>query len=705
MAEPAVRGAAAPGATAGPPGARYPLLLDLTGRAVLVVGGGPVAARRAAGLLEAGAEVHVIAPDLCEDLADLLAAGRVTWSRREAQASDVDRTEGRWWLVHTATGDRHTDAAIAERAEAAGIWCVRADRAEASAAHTPAVAHGPDGVQVAVSGGGDPGRARDVRDAIADLLATGRLPLRRTRAPRAGASGRVVLVGGGPGDPGLLTVTGRQWLARADVVVTDRLGPTDVLAELGADVEIIDVGKTAGNHPIPQDAINRILVERAQAGRTVVRLKGGDPFVLGRGGEEALHCLAHGVPVEVVPGVTSAISVPAAAGIPVTHRGHHDLRGDRQRPCRRRPGAGRRPQRTTRRDSRAPDGPVRAAGDRGRPRGGRPGPDDARRSHQRRLDRPPAHGDRNPGQHRAGGRGRGPARTRGHRGRGRRRAARRARGSLRRADRANPAGWVSIGQMSLTLLAHGSPDPRHARDVASLAGRLRVAGHAAGVAYLDHHAPSPEEAARSLLRSGATDDDRRRAPGQPGPPCALRRARGHRDDALGRARVLGSRPLSRSACIPCCWRRPRSWWRAPSCPSTRAPESSWSLPAPGTCAPWASMEALFRSRGGALAEALGARSVRAAYLDGGRPLGRIRTLMRCVDGCTSFVVVPMVIADGIMRDRIVTAAERHDMPVTPGVLADTSALADLVVLRAASAPAPSRGTVPLRHDPLTLRRG
>jgi uroporphyrin-III C-methyltransferase/precorrin-2 dehydrogenase/sirohydrochlorin ferrochelatase len=119
----------------------------------------------------------------------------------------------------------------------------------------------------------------------------------------------------------LITVAGRQWLSRADVVVTDRLGPTSLLAELGADVTIIDVGKTAGNHPIPQDEINRILVEQAQAGRTVVRLKGGDPFVLGRGGEEALHCLAHGVPVEVVPGVTSAVSVPAAAGIPVTHRG------------------------------------------------------------------------------------------------------------------------------------------------------------------------------------------------------------------------------------------------------------------------------------------------------------------------------------------------------------------------------------------------
>jgi uroporphyrin-III C-methyltransferase/precorrin-2 dehydrogenase/sirohydrochlorin ferrochelatase len=133
--------------------------------------------------------------------------------------------------------------------------------------------------------------------------------------------GRVVLVGGGPGDPGLITVAGRQWLARADVLVTDRLGPTSLLSELGADVSIIDVGKTAGNHPIPQHEINRILVEHARAGRTVIRLKGGDPFVLGRGGEEALYCLAHAVPVEVVPGVTSAVSVPAAAGIPVTHRG------------------------------------------------------------------------------------------------------------------------------------------------------------------------------------------------------------------------------------------------------------------------------------------------------------------------------------------------------------------------------------------------
>jgi uroporphyrin-III C-methyltransferase/precorrin-2 dehydrogenase/sirohydrochlorin ferrochelatase len=304
--------------------ARYPVLLDLTDRDVLVVGGGPVAARRATATVDAGARVTVIAPAVCEDLADLVAAGSVRWVPRGATGGDVLAGPGpgaRWWLVHTATGDRDVDAAVADAAGRCGTWCARADLAQASSAHVPAVAAGPDGVQVAVSGGGDPGRAAAVRDAIGDLLATGRLPLRRTRPRLGSGTGRVVLVGGGPGDPGLLTVAGRQWLARADVVVTDRLGPVDVLAELDPGVEVVDVGKTAGHHPIPQDVINRILVEHAAAGRTVVRLKGGDPFVLGRGGEEALHCVAHGIPVEVVPGVTSAVSVPAAAGIPVTHRG------------------------------------------------------------------------------------------------------------------------------------------------------------------------------------------------------------------------------------------------------------------------------------------------------------------------------------------------------------------------------------------------
>lgn len=134
-------------------------------------------------------------------------------------------------------------------------------------------------------------------------------------------SGRVVLIGGGPGDPGLLTVRGRDELFTADVIVADRLGPTGMLRELGVAAEIVDVGKRPYHHPVPQQEINRILVQRAKAGQRVARLKGGDPFVLGRGGEEYAACVAAGVRVEVVPGVSSAIAAPAAAAIPVTYRG------------------------------------------------------------------------------------------------------------------------------------------------------------------------------------------------------------------------------------------------------------------------------------------------------------------------------------------------------------------------------------------------
>lgn len=308
----------------------YPLFLDLTGRRVLVVGGGPVAARRASGLLEAGAAVEVVAPWVNEDLAALVADGRVQWHERDYLVGDLVDPEPAW-LVHTATGDRSTDEAVAAHSAAARIWCVRADDAEASSAWTPAVARGgagtaAEGLSIAVTASRDPRRARAVRDAVAAALDCGTLPVRRVRpldqpSDASPAVGRVALVGGGPGADDLITVRGRALLAAADVVVTDRLGPRGLLQTLSADVEIVDVGKTPGNHPVTQSRINELLVLHAKAGKNVVRLKGGDPFVLGRGGEEALHCAEHGVPVEVVPGVTSAVSVPAAAGIPVTHRG------------------------------------------------------------------------------------------------------------------------------------------------------------------------------------------------------------------------------------------------------------------------------------------------------------------------------------------------------------------------------------------------
>ncbi|MFC3689450.1 uroporphyrinogen-III C-methyltransferase [Aquipuribacter hungaricus] len=310
-----------------PNGTPVPVGLRLTGRRVVCVGGGPVSARRTRALLDGGAEVHVVAPELCEDLAEHARAGRVTWHSRGYEPADLDGA----WFVHTATGDRATDSRVAADAEQRRVWCVDATDAAASSAWFPAVAR-VDDVSVAVTAGGDPRRAARLRDAVATALDTGSLPLRRHRP----GPGRVDLVGGGPGDPGLLTTRARRLLAQADVVVHDTLAPTSVLDELDPDVELVDVGKTAGHHPVPQHEINLFLVEHARRGRRVVRLKGGDPFVLGRGGEELLACREAGVTVAVTPGVTSAVSVPAALGIPVTHRGvsrsftvlsaHEDLR-------------------------------------------------------------------------------------------------------------------------------------------------------------------------------------------------------------------------------------------------------------------------------------------------------------------------------------------------------------------------------------------
>ena len=290
----------------------YPTALRLLGRPVLVVGAGPVAARRAKGLLDAGARVSVVAPVACPALAELADAGLLNWEPRPYRPSDVDGV----WFVQTATGDAAVDAQVSADAEAQRVWCVNASDHEASAAWTPAVAV-VDDVKIAVNAGGDPRRAMALRDAVATALETGDLPLRRRRA----STGSVALVGGGPGDTGLITVRGRRLLGQADVVVADRLGPRELLGELAPDVRVIEVGKTPGHHPVPQAEINKILVDEALQGHRVVRLKGGDPYVLGRGGEEAEFCRQNGVEVEVVPGVTSAISVPAAAGIPVTHRG------------------------------------------------------------------------------------------------------------------------------------------------------------------------------------------------------------------------------------------------------------------------------------------------------------------------------------------------------------------------------------------------
>ncbi|MCF6471349.1 uroporphyrinogen-III C-methyltransferase [Nonomuraea sp. MG754425] len=290
----------------------YLLGLRLSGRRVLVVGGGRVAQRRVPALLEAGAEVTVVSPGVTPALDDLIAAGRVTWHARPYEVGDCDGA----WLVQACTDDRAVNTAIAAEAEAKRVWCVRADDKDASAAWTPATGR-VDEISVAVTAGGDPRRAAGIRDAVVEALRDGTVDARRNRTKPVG----VALVGGGPGDPGLITVRGRQLLAQADVVVADRLAPRALLDELAPDVELIDAAKVPYGRSLSQETINELLVDRARQGKFVVRLKGGDSFVFGRGGEEMIACAEAGIPVLVVPGITSAVAVPAAAGVPVTHRG------------------------------------------------------------------------------------------------------------------------------------------------------------------------------------------------------------------------------------------------------------------------------------------------------------------------------------------------------------------------------------------------
>ncbi|GIH00081.1 uroporphyrinogen-III C-methyltransferase [Plantactinospora mayteni] len=309
----------------------YPLALRLAGRRVLVVGGGAVATRRVPALLDAEARVVVVAPELTPALRAHVDAGRVEWVAREFAPADLDGA----WLVQVAVDDPAAAEAVSAAALDRQIFCVRADDRDAATAWTPAVTrHGP--LTVAVLGGGDPRRAVAVRDAIREQLISGTLsgrPAERTGAdgsvpdgvtppgPPERPVGRVALVGAGPGDPELITVRGRRLLAEADVVVADRLVPGLLLDELRPEVELVDATKIPHGPAAAQEEINRVLVDRALAGARVVRLKGGDPYVFGRGGEEALACAAAGIPVTVVPGVTSSVAAPAAAGIPVTHRG------------------------------------------------------------------------------------------------------------------------------------------------------------------------------------------------------------------------------------------------------------------------------------------------------------------------------------------------------------------------------------------------
>jgi uroporphyrin-III C-methyltransferase/precorrin-2 dehydrogenase/sirohydrochlorin ferrochelatase len=290
--------------------------LDLAGRRVVVVGGGTVAQRRLPRLVAAGARVELVSPSVTPAVQAMIDAGELTWQRRRYAAGDLDGA----WYVLCCTSDPAVNAAVSADAEASRIFCVRADAGTQGSAVTPATGE-HDGMLIGVLSGGRPRRSAAVRDGLLDALREGRVSDHAETEAPVGSRGGVALVGGGPGDPELITVRARRLLARADVVVADRLAPRELLDELPPTVTVVDAAKIPYGRAASQDVINSTIIEHARAGRFVVRLKGGDPFVFGRGFEEVLACLEAGVPVTVVPGVTSAFAAPAVAGVPVTHRG------------------------------------------------------------------------------------------------------------------------------------------------------------------------------------------------------------------------------------------------------------------------------------------------------------------------------------------------------------------------------------------------
>lgn len=347
----------------------FPAFLDLRDRPVLVVGGGAVARRKIAALLPTGAVVRVGAPVLDPEVADWVASGRVVHLDGRFEPHWLDGI----WLVIVATDEPETNRTIAEAAHARRIWANVVDDAPLCSVQMPArIERGP--LQIAISsGGGAPMLARHLRErleteldpslgTLASLLVKyrrrirARLPdtaarrrffdvvlrsdlqqlLRRGDIDAAEkalstmiaahgdvpAEGRVALVGAGPGDAGLLTLRGLRLLNEADVILHDRLVSAEVLDLARRDAECIEVGKESGVHHVPQERIHALMLEHARAGKRVVRLKGGDGFIFGRGGEELEFLRAHGIGYEVVPGITAALACAAYAGIPLTHRDH-----------------------------------------------------------------------------------------------------------------------------------------------------------------------------------------------------------------------------------------------------------------------------------------------------------------------------------------------------------------------------------------------
>jgi uroporphyrin-III C-methyltransferase/precorrin-2 dehydrogenase/sirohydrochlorin ferrochelatase len=347
-----------------------PIFLKVRGRAALVVGGGTVAARKVEWLRRAGARVTVVAPEIVAGLRDLVRDGAIRHRARRFAAADLAGQA----LVVAATEDAALNRRVHMLATDSGVPVNVVDCPELCSFIVPAVIDRSPLVIAISSGGASPVlvrmlRARleallpralgrlarvagsfrhAVKDRLADLTARRRFWERLFSADgierlsgvsevearhhmarmldhaAAGtvAPGEVYLVGAGPGDPDLLTVRALRLIEQADVVLHDSLVSAEILDLVRRDAERIDVGKRSGRHALPQEWINELMVDLARAGRRVMRLKGGDPFVFGRGGEELEHLARHGVSFQVVPGVTAALGCAAYAGIPLTHRDH-----------------------------------------------------------------------------------------------------------------------------------------------------------------------------------------------------------------------------------------------------------------------------------------------------------------------------------------------------------------------------------------------
>ncbi|USP10256.1 siroheme synthase CysG [Aeromonas dhakensis] len=345
-----------------------PIFCRLDNKPVLLVGGGEVAERKARLLLDAGAQLTVVAPELDPELAELAANGGIEWLAGEFASEQL---AGKW-LVVAATDRREVNALVYQSANQARIFANVVDDPKRSSFIMPSIIDRSP-LMVAISSGGKaPVLARLLREkleallpqhlgAVATfagslrervkarfatmgerrrfwerLLGADRLGQALARGDSASAhqladslfadesqsAGEVVLVGAGPGDPGLLTLHALRQMQQADVVVYDRLVSDEVMALVRRDAKRIFVGKQAGNHCVPQEGINQLLLEEAQKGQRVVRLKGGDPFIFGRGGEELETLVGTGIGFQVVPGITAASGCAAYAGIPLTHRDH-----------------------------------------------------------------------------------------------------------------------------------------------------------------------------------------------------------------------------------------------------------------------------------------------------------------------------------------------------------------------------------------------